>query len=79
MGEETILMQGIIDAFFEEDGKIVLVDYKTDFVKRGSSKELAEKYRQQLGYYARAVNNITGKEVKEKVIYSFTLGEEVQE
>jgi len=77
MGEETILMQGIIDAFFEEDGKIVLVDYKTDFVKRGSSKELAEKYRQQLGYYARAVNNITGKEVKEKVIYSFALGEEV--
>ncbi|MCI9080272.1 MAG: hypothetical protein HFH68_15410 [Lachnospiraceae bacterium] len=77
MGEETILMQGIIDAFFEEDGKIVLVDYKTDFVKRGSSNELAEKYREQLGYYARALNNITGKEVKEKVIYSFALGEEV--
>lgn len=77
MGEETILMQGIIDAFFEEDGKIVLVDYKTDFVKRGSSSELADKYRQQLGYYARALNNITGKEVKEKVIYSFALGEEL--
>lgn len=77
MGEETILMQGIIDAFFEEDGEIVLVDYKTDFVKRGSSSELADKYSQQLGYYARALSNITGKKVKEKVIYSFALGEEV--
>lgn len=74
---ETVLMQGIIDAFFEEDGKIVLVDYKTDFVKRGSGNELKEKYGQQLGYYARALGNITGKEVKEKVIYSFALGEEV--
>ncbi|MDE6616888.1 MAG: helicase-exonuclease AddAB subunit AddA [Lachnospiraceae bacterium] len=77
MGGETILMQGIIDAFFEENGKIVLVDYKTDFVKRGNSSELADKYSQQLGYYARALSNITGKEVKEKVIYSFALGEEV--
>lgn len=77
MSEEIILMQGIIDAFFEEDGKIVLVDYKTDFVKRGNRSELVDRYRQQLGYYARAVNNITGKEVKEKVIYSFALGEEI--
>lgn len=77
MGEETILIQGIIDAFFEEDGKIVLVDYKTDFVKRGNTNELVEKYRQQLGYYARALSNITGKEVKEKVIYSFALGKEI--
>ena len=75
--KETILMQGIIDAFFEENGEIVLVDYKTDFVKRGNSNELAEKYGQQLGYYARAIKSITGKKVKEKIIYSFALGKEV--
>lgn len=74
---EIVLMQGIIDAFFEEDGEIVLVDYKTDFVKKGDSKELLEKYGQQLSYYARALENITGKRVKEKIIYSFALGNEV--
>lgn len=70
-------MQGIIDAFFEEDGEIVLVDYKTDFVKKGDSKKLLEKYGQQLDYYARALESITGKRVKEKIIYSFALGNEV--
>lgn len=74
---EIVLMQGIIDAFFEEDGEIVLVDYKTDFVKKGDSKELLEKYGQQLDYYARALESITGKRVKEKIIYSFALGNEV--
>ena len=75
--EEVVLMQGIIDAFFEENGEIVLVDYKTDFVKKGSSRELAEKYSRQLDYYARALRNITGKNVKEKIIYSFALGREI--
>ncbi len=74
---EIVLMQGIIDAFFEEDGEIVLVDYKTDFVKKGDSKKLLEKYGQQLDYYARALESITGKRVKEKIIYSFALGNEV--
>lgn len=74
---EIILMQGIIDAFFEEDNQIVLVDYKTDFVKRGHSDELVQKYRQQLVYYTRAIENITRKKVKEKIIYSFALGKEI--
>ena len=74
---EIILMQGIIDAFFEEDNQIVLVDYKTDFVKRGHSDELVQKYSQQLIYYTMALENITGKKVKEKIIYSFALGKEV--
>ena len=34
-GEETILLQGVIDCCFEEDGKMILVDYKTDRVKQG--------------------------------------------
>ncbi|MCD7825745.1 MAG: helicase-exonuclease AddAB subunit AddA [Clostridiaceae bacterium] len=75
--EEMIVVQGIIDAYFTEGDHIVLVDYKTDAVKRGQGSRLAEKYRAQLDYYARALKRLTGREVSEKVIYSFALGEEI--
>lgn len=72
-GEETVLVQGIIDAWFvEEDGKIVVLDYKTDRVS--CMQELAERYGVQLDYYALALQRLTGREVKERVIYSFCLG-----
>ena len=74
--DETILIQGIIDAFFYEDGQIVLLDYKTDYVRRAS--ELREKYHVQLEYYEQALSMMTGKKVKEKLIYSFTLGEVIE-
>lgn len=77
--EETILMQGIIDAYFEEEGELVLVDYKTDWVRAGQERELVERYHAQLNYYARALEQLTGKKVRERVIYSFALGKEVRE
>ncbi|MCI9329969.1 MAG: hypothetical protein HFH22_09275, partial [Ruminococcus sp.] len=75
-GGEAILIQGIIDVYFEEDGELVVLDYKTDKVKR--AEELKEKYHAQLEYYAEALELLLGKKVKEKLIYSFTLGEEIQ-
>ena len=72
-----IIVQGIIDAFFFEEDHIVLVDYKTDFVPFGREKELEKKYQTQLEYYAEALQRLTGKEVTEKIIYSFALGKEV--
>lgn len=75
--EEVVLIQGIIDAYFEEDGELVLVDYKTDYVERGQGQSLAERYQVQLDYYARALEQLTGKRVREKIIYSFSLGEEI--
>lgn len=75
--EETVLIQGIIDAYFEEEGELVLVDYKTDYVEQGQEKELAERYRTQMMYYARALEQLTGKAVREKIIYSFSLGREI--
>lgn len=72
---EMILVQGIIDVYFEEDGELVVLDYKTDKVK--SASELIERYHGQLDYYAKALEQMTGKKVKEKIIYSFTLGEEL--
>ena len=67
------LVQGIIDVYFEEEDGLVVLDYKTDKVYK--IEELVEKYHAQLDYYGRALEQITGKKVKEKVLYSFTLGE----
>lgn len=72
-GEETVLVQGIIDAYFMEDEEIVLVDYKTDHVRRGEEQKLIDLYRIQLEDYAQALERMTGKRVKEKMIYSFAL------
>ncbi len=69
--EEEILTQGIVDACFEEDGEMVVVDYKTD---RGvTAEELKERYRMQLDLYAEAIGRATGKRVREKLLYSFSL------
>lgn len=75
-GDETVLVQGIIDAWFEdEDGAVVLVDYKTDHI--ADREKLAERYRGQLSYYAQALKQLTGRTVKTQVIYSFFLGKEI--
>ena len=48
---ETVLVQGIIDAYFMEEEEIVLVDYKTDRVKRGQEQKLIDLYHVQLEDY----------------------------
>ena len=73
--DEMILVQGIIDVYFEEDDGLVVLDYKTD--KVWSAKELIDKYHAQLDYYAQALEQLTQKKVKEKIIYSFTLKQEI--
>ena len=70
------MIQGIIDVFFEEEGKIIVADYKTDMVN--APEELIKRYQVQLDYYGEALERITGKEVVEKVIYSFSLGREIK-
>ena len=73
--EEMILIQGIIDVFFEEEDGIVLLDYKTDKVK--TAGELADLYRTQLELYQEAIERAVGKKVKERLLYSFCLDEVV--
>lgn len=73
--DETVLIQGIIDVYFEEDGELVVADYKTDAVTQ--AEELVNRYRVQLDYYARALEQLTRKRVKEKIIYSFALQKEI--
>ncbi|MDE5718812.1 MAG: helicase-exonuclease AddAB subunit AddA [Lachnospiraceae bacterium] len=80
--EETVLIQGIIDVFFEEEDGFVVLDYKTDAVS--AAEELVKRYQVQLAYYSEALAQIygyepgaAGKPVKERIIYSFKLGEEI--
>ncbi len=72
---EQVLIQGIIDVFFEENGQVIVADYKTDAVK--TPEELVKRYQVQLDYYAEALERLTGKKVTEKIIYSFALGKEI--
>ncbi len=69
--EEMVFVQGMIDAFFEEEDHLVLVDYKTDYVR--SAEELAKRYHIQTDQYANALEKITGKKVAEIYLWSFYL------
>lgn len=74
--QELMLIQGVIDVFFYEEDGIVLADYKTD--KVADAKQLADRYRTQLDYYQQALEQITGKRVKERYLYSFCLQKEIK-
>ncbi len=73
---ELVLIQGIVDAYWEEGEEIVILDYKTDFVKEAG--QLLERYAIQLNLYGEALEKATGKRVKEKLMYSFRLREVVE-
>lgn len=72
---EKLLLQGIIDCYFEEDDGLVLIDYKTDYVPFGDSSIIMERYRVQIEYYTRTLAVLTGKRVKERYIYLFSTNE----
>jgi ATP-dependent helicase/nuclease subunit A len=72
-GSDKILLQGVVDCYFEEDGEIVVVDFKTDRVTEKNVDKIAQQYSQQLNTYADALHHITGKHVKERIIYFFSI------
>ena len=74
---ELVLIQGIIDAWMEEEDGLVLVDYKTDRIGKGQEELLAKRYQVQLDYYKRALEQMVQRPVKERVIYSLTLQKEI--
>lgn len=75
---EKIIIQGMADAFFEnENGEIVLVDYKTDKVRNGAD-EIAKRYAPQLNFYQTAIEKCTGKRVCEKYLFLLDSGEVVK-
>ncbi len=69
--QELILVQGIIDVFFQEDDGIVLLDYKTDRVD--AEEDLVIRYEKQLQLYKSAIEKAYNTPVKEMILYSFAL------
>ena len=74
--DDLSFIQGVADMFFEEDGKIVLVDYKTN--RNTTSEKLIEEYKGQLEIYRKALSEMLGKDVKECWLYSFTLKKSIK-
>lgn len=73
--DEILVVQGIIDAYFYEDDAIVIMDYKTDAT---DEETLKSRYRAQLASYAEVTARLTGKKVKEQIIYSFHLNKMIE-
>lgn len=72
---EVVMIEGVADCAFIEDGGLVIVDYKTDRVQVG--EELVEKYSAQLGIYRCCLSEVLGMTVKKTEIYSFCLGKSI--
>ena len=71
--DDYVVVQGIIDVYFEEEDGLVLVDYKTDRVMDGEEELLIRRYHSQMESYKQALEKISAKPVKEIYIYSVTL------
>ncbi len=69
---ETILIQGVIDCLFETEQGLILLDYKTDAVFGDQVEEIKVRYKLQMELYAKAIEGIWKKPVKEKVLFLFS-------
>lgn len=73
---EVVVVEGVADCAFVENGELVIVDFKTD--KANSAEELVEKYYEQLSVYRRCLSEVLALPVKQTLIYSFRLNQTVQ-
>ncbi|ANI97165.1 helicase-exonuclease AddAB subunit AddA [Pediococcus pentosaceus] len=81
-GDDDVLIHGIIDAYFEMEDRVILLDYKTDFVLPGSVEQGIEKvinrYQGQVNLYAQALESILKRPVNEKYLYLLSIGRLVE-
>ena len=74
--EEMILLQGVMDLYYiNKNDELILVDYKTDYAKKGDEQKLTEKYKEQLNLYQEALEKAQKRKVDKVIIYSTWLGE----
>ena len=74
--DEKIIVQGIIDLYYiDKDDKLVLVDYKTDYIQSNDGNELIEKYSEQLNLYKKALEEALHRKVDKVCIYSIYLND----
>ena len=77
--DDEVLLQGVVDCLIEEDGALVVIDYKTDAIR--TDEQLEERralYTPQLRAYAKAMERIFKKPVKECVLYFLSMGKEAR-
>ncbi len=71
---EKMILQGVVDCFFEEEnGNVVLLDYKTDRIINGDISKAVESYTLQLELYSKAITAVAGLDVNEKYLYLFDI------
>ncbi len=75
-GDETVLIEGVADCAFVENGELVIVDFKTDRAK--DENIFIQHYTEQLAIYRRCLAEVIGLSVKETLIYSFSMGKSIQ-
>ena len=79
-GGREMLVQGVIDCCFEENGRMILIDYKSSYIRAGAAREaelqrIKDEYKVQIELYSEAVLKGTGMEVSEAYLYLFTIAE----
>lgn len=78
IANEKVRLQGIIDCFFYENNEIILLDYKTDYVKNGCIDDIVNRYKIQLKYYKEALEKISNVKIKEIYLYLFNIDKEIK-
>lgn len=78
VSDEKILIQGVIDLYFMEEDKLTLLDYKTDYVDKNNIESVISRYRTQMNYYEKALQRALKRNVDEKYIYLFHIGEAIK-
>ena len=71
------MLQGVVDCCLVKDGKLTIIDYKTDYVNDFNLQSKTDFYRGQLKVYERAMSEIMGLPVEEKIIYFFSAEKEI--
>ena len=74
---EQVMLQGVVDCFWQEPDGIVILDFKTDYIDGDLTKK-AERYAPQLHAYAGALSRIYEMPVKQTILYFFSAGEAVE-
>jgi ATP-dependent helicase/nuclease subunit A len=76
--KEPVLIQGIMDGYYETAEGLVLMDYKTDSLQKGDEHILVERYRTQMDLYKKALETMMGMPVQACFLYSFSLGRTIR-
>ena len=75
---EEILLQGVVDCWFAEEGGLTVLDFKSDRIRPGGERARGEGYRPQLEAYSHALERVTGREVIHRILWFFETGKAVE-